>query len=188
MSLLITTGATVTFHSLLDQVLLPSFLEAIIPHYTSLTIQYGNEIQDGINISEKYITQLTTSLAFSQKTTINNTIASTYTYKGFPVVLFAFSKDINSWIKDADCVISHAGTGLMLDTLRLHKPLGVVANTLLMDNHQQQVATQFATLGYCLNANVDEVIDLAVNLKSAKFDLLPQSLTALEEIIYEELI
>ncbi|KIS71068.1 N-acetylglucosaminyldiphosphodolichol N-acetylglucosaminyltransferase catalytic subunit ALG13 [Mycosarcoma maydis] len=65
------------------------------------------------------------------------------TERGIELQLFAFAPDLKSYIQSADLVISHAGSGTILDTLRMRpRPPGlvVVPNTSLMDNHQVELA------------------------------------------------
>ncbi|CAM8922897.1 unnamed protein product [Rhodiola kirilowii] len=60
------------------------------------------------------------------------------------VEYFTFSSSIADHIKSADLVISHAGSGSIFETLRLRKPLIVVVNEDLMDNHQSELAEELA--------------------------------------------
>ena len=48
----------------------------------------------------------------------------------------------------------HTGAGTILDVLRLQKPLIVVPNTALMDNHQVELADALADLGHVKAATV----------------------------------
>ncbi|CAL5033120.1 unnamed protein product [Urochloa decumbens] len=57
---------------------------------------------------------------------------------------FTFSPSIADYIRDASLVISHAGSGSIFETLRLGKPLIVVVNEDLMDNHQSELAKELA--------------------------------------------
>ena len=62
---------------------------------------------------------------------------------------FSYSSNINKYIENVDLIISHAGTGSIIDCLHLNKPLIVIVNK-LMDNHQLEIAQQFTKLNYCI--------------------------------------
>ncbi|XP_031276550.1 UDP-N-acetylglucosamine transferase subunit ALG13 homolog isoform X1 [Pistacia vera] len=57
---------------------------------------------------------------------------------------FTFSSSIANHLSSASLVISHAGSGSIFETLRLSKPLIVVVNEDLMDNHQSELAEELA--------------------------------------------
>ncbi|KAH7865916.1 hypothetical protein Vadar_013075 [Vaccinium darrowii] len=57
---------------------------------------------------------------------------------------FTFSSSIADTLRSASLVISHAGSGSIFETLRLGKPLIVVVNEDLMDNHQSELAEELA--------------------------------------------
>lgn len=57
---------------------------------------------------------------------------------------FTFSSSIAENMKSASLVISHAGSGSIFEALRLGKPLIVVVNEDLMDNHQSELAEELA--------------------------------------------
>ncbi|KAH9749018.1 glyco-tran 28 C domain-containing protein [Citrus sinensis] len=57
---------------------------------------------------------------------------------------FTFSSSIADHLRSASLVISHAGSGSIFETLRHGKPLIVVVNEDLMDNHQSELAEELA--------------------------------------------
>ncbi|CAL5035978.1 unnamed protein product [Urochloa decumbens] len=68
------------------------------------------------------------------------------------VEYFTFSQSITDYIREASLVISHAGSGSIFETLRLGKPLIVVMNEDLMDNHQSELAEELADRKHLLCA------------------------------------
>ncbi|KAL6989656.1 N-acetylglucosaminyldiphosphodolichol N-acetylglucosaminyltransferase [Sarracenia purpurea var. burkii] len=59
---------------------------------------------------------------------------------------FTFSSSIADNLRSASLVISHAGSGSIFETLKLGKPLIVVVNEDLMDNHQSELAEELAEM------------------------------------------
>ncbi len=57
----------------------------------------------------------------------------------------------------ASLIISHAGAGCILEALSLRKPLVVVVNEGLMDNHQAQLAHELEREGHVLCATPDSL-------------------------------
>lgn len=62
---------------------------------------------------------------------------------------YAYKASLEPDIDAADLIISHAGSGSILEALSAHKRLVVVVNQSLMDNHQAQLADKLAQMG-CL--------------------------------------
>ncbi|EKM55600.1 glycosyltransferase family 1 protein [Phanerochaete carnosa HHB-10118-sp] len=84
---------------------------------------------------------------------------------GGAIEVWRFKASLDEEYKQADLVISHAGSGTILDVLRLQKPLIVVPNSTLLDDHQQELATALAGLGHVWAATVPS---------------LPQTITTLD--------
>ena len=64
------------------------------------------------------------------------------------VEYYAYKDSIENDIQNADLVISHAGAGTILQTLEANKPLLVVVNEKLMNNHQVEIAHEMERQGY----------------------------------------
>ncbi|OAY69217.1 UDP-N-acetylglucosamine transferase subunit ALG [Ananas comosus] len=81
---------------------------------------------------------------------------------------FTFSPSIADFLRSASLIISHAGSGSIFETLRLGKPLIVVVNEDLMDNHQSELAEELADQKHLFCARPQtlcEIID-AMDLES----------------------
>lgn len=113
-TIFVTVGATITFDNLVNRILDKIFLnQLIILGVKKIYIQCGKEY--------KY----------------------KYEDNSIEIIIFPFTNDPLSYISQSDLVISHGGTGSILDTLRLDKPLLVVPNISLKDNHQLDIVHAF---------------------------------------------
>uniref|UniRef100_A0A7S1D4U2 UDP-N-acetylglucosamine transferase subunit ALG13 n=1 Tax=Cyclophora tenuis TaxID=216820 RepID=A0A7S1D4U2_CYCTE len=61
---------------------------------------------------------------------------------------YRFQSSLEADMKQADLIISHAGAGTVMEALRMQKRLVVVINTLLMNNHQTELASAMAKRGH----------------------------------------
>lgn len=81
---------------------------------------------------------------------------------------YRFKDSIQDDIRSADLVISHAGAGSCLEALEANKPLLVVVNEDLMDNHQLELAEQLQVDGHLYYCTCDtlentlEVVDFSL--------------------------
>ncbi|PSK39132.1 hypothetical protein C7M61_002445 [Candidozyma pseudohaemuli] len=166
MSILFTTGATVTFHKLVDHVVEPLFvLDLNALGFTKVAIQFGNEVSHSKHVSKQYFSDAMAKTEFMEKLDLQ--ISNEFNDKlvvhlalldlDLNIEVFPFAPCINDYIAGADIVVSHAGTGSILDVLRLGKPLIVVTNQDLMNDHQEEVAAQFEKLGYLYRVNTAEM-------------------------------
>jgi beta-1,4-N-acetylglucosaminyltransferase len=83
---------------------------------------------------------------------------------GISIEIWKFKPSLQEEYERADLVISHAGmphsisvylrwgrytgSGTILDVLRLGKPMIVIPNMTLLDNHQEELASMLANLGH----------------------------------------
>ncbi|XP_061179264.1 UDP-N-acetylglucosamine transferase subunit ALG13 homolog [Saccostrea echinata] len=80
---------------------------------------------------------------------------------GLEVEVYRLKPSISEDINQADLVISHAGAGSCLETLAANKPLLVVINDDLMNNHQLELAYQLNKdkhLFYCTTSTLVETL------------------------------
>ncbi|XP_003467615.1 putative bifunctional UDP-N-acetylglucosamine transferase and deubiquitinase ALG13 isoform X4 [Cavia porcellus] len=66
----------------------------------------------------------------------------------FTLEVYRYKDSLQEDLQRADLVISHAGAGSCLETLEKGKPLVVVINEKLMNNHQLELAKELHKEGY----------------------------------------
>lgn len=200
-SILVTTGATVTFTELLDCILGPLFLEELVRlGVIGVFIQYGNEHDKrGQIISKQVFTRLWEQHKVEERFHLcKDDNSDIMEYNGdMNIVAFPFARNLSDYINKVDLVISHAGTGSILDVLRMNKNLVVVLNDKLMHNHQREIALAFESKGYILASSSTEVQTkpekLVAQVKALLFNdtkLLPLSLPPpqlFNDVINEEM-
>lgn len=201
MSIFFTTGATVTFEPLVEHVTRPDFLSAL-HHlgFSNIVIQYGNHIDKGKNLSKQFFSKCLSDNQTVEKLNLdltnetNDKSVTTFSNGSLSILAFAFSAEVSRFISKADIVVSHAGTGSIMDSLRLGKPLVVVTNEKLMDNHQEEVAAQFEQEGHLYKVltadlekrKLEELLE-KFQKKELEFRVLPDPPTGIvESIIAEE--
>lgn len=80
-------------------------------------------------------------------------------FKDINVQQFDLKTSIEQDIKYADLVISHAGAGTCIDVLGKNKPLLVVVNDTLMNNHQIELAEQLHKDGYLIYCFLSSLVE-----------------------------
>lgn len=84
-----------------------------------------------------------------------------HTEYGITAECYDYKPNILDDIKASDLIISHAGAGSCTEVLAEAKPLIVVVNENLMDNHQTELAQQLCTDGhllYCRPSTLTEML------------------------------
>ncbi|XP_029411885.1 putative bifunctional UDP-N-acetylglucosamine transferase and deubiquitinase ALG13 isoform X4 [Nannospalax galili] len=71
-----------------------------------------------------------------------------FSTESFTLDVYRYKESLKEDLQQADLVISHAGAGSCLETLEKGKPLVVVVNEKLMNNHQLELAKQLYKEGY----------------------------------------
>ncbi|KAG6821066.1 hypothetical protein H0H93_007225 [Arthromyces matolae] len=143
----VTVGST-QFDALVQATLSPTVLSTLRrKDYTRLIVQCGNS-----NF------ELASAISEGQKLVIER--------EGVDIELWKFKSTLQDVYEKADLIISHAGSGTILDVLRLGKPLLTVVNTTLLDNHQQELASALARLGHLQYSDVHHHSDLAATIET----------------------
>ncbi|EPS45171.1 hypothetical protein H072_829 [Dactylellina haptotyla CBS 200.50] len=133
----ITVGTT-NFDSLITAVLQPAVVDLLQSQgYTTLRVQYGQ----GVELYQSlYTAELEGVLA-----------KSSMSIGGYA---YASGDEITNEIKTSELIISHAGSGTILEALRYQKRIIVVPNESLMDNHQKELANEMAKLNYVIKGSL----------------------------------
>jgi beta-1,4-N-acetylglucosaminyltransferase len=158
MKLFVTVGTT-RFDDLVEQINSKEFLNtAILIGITRITLQHGN--------SPSFIIR----------------------QKDVQLETLSFTDDPHQFIREADIVIGHCGSGTSLDVLRgpiCHPKVNekgpiliLVPNETLMDNHQSELAHELEALGCAHVCTVTELPNLLLELFAQKSS---KTLSALPE-------
>ncbi|CUS20713.1 LAQU0S01e12948g1_1 [Lachancea quebecensis] len=155
-TVVVTCGATVPFPELIAALLDKQVLDTLLRmQYTKLIVQYGR----GFTSEFKQLLDCVGARLEASTNGKTPTLAAGVEvqvrahFQALEICGFEFTGAIHQLLRDeADLVISHAGTGSIVDALRLGKRLLVVANTSLMDNHQLQIALKFESRGHLQSA------------------------------------
>ena len=139
---LITVGTT-NFDSLIRHLDQPAIAQRLLAHlhslhFTHITIQLGG--------THTYNPATLHAVAGSFR-------------PPFTITTFTLSPSLLPTLTSSAFVISHAGAGSILETMRLQLPLLVVVNEQLMHNHQREVADELAARRHVWVTTVDSVMD-----------------------------
>ncbi|EEH20753.1 hypothetical protein PABG_02984 [Paracoccidioides brasiliensis Pb03] len=159
----VTVGATAPFNALVSEVLGEPFLKALKDNdYTDLLIQYG-QLREAVIQEFKLQSEATTKEKYGL-----NVTGFDFNLAGLKNEMLAVKADAKA-NKVEGLVISHAGSGTILEVLRLGIPLMVVPNPQLLHNHQDELAKQLAASGYVIHGklgNLAQVLGEAEGFRS----------------------
>jgi beta-1,4-N-acetylglucosaminyltransferase len=120
----VTVGTTL-FEGLVDAVTTEAAIQWMLSKgYTHLVIQYGRGRMPSIG-SDDGVPHAGSML----------------------VTCYDYKPSLEPDMKDADLIISHAGAGTVMECVRLKRRMVVVINTILMDNHQTELADAMGERG-----------------------------------------
>ncbi|KAF3932027.1 hypothetical protein ABW20_dc0104092 [Dactylellina cionopaga] len=146
------TVGTTSFDQLITAVLKPPVISLLQSQgYTSIRVQYGPAVE---LYQSCYTSDLENTLAKSEM--------------GISGFAYADGEQITEEIKTAELIISHAGSGTILESLRYQKRIIVIPNGSLMDNHQAELADEMARQKYVIRSDL-EALNAAIT-RSRTFD------------------
>ncbi|KAK6530927.1 N-acetylglucosaminyldiphosphodolichol N-acetylglucosaminyltransferase catalytic subunit alg13 [Arthrobotrys megalospora] len=157
-SVFVTVGTT-AFDALVKALLVPAVIIQLNRFgYTEINVQYGK----GKDVYEAAFTPEFKKLAAEL-----GTIISGFEYEE--------SDKITELIREADLIISHAGSGTILDALRYQRAIIVVPNESLMDNHQAELANEMSKQKYVIRGKLDQFTNDIAVAQTFKFRHFPRS-------------
>ncbi|KAF8610521.1 glycosyltransferase 28 [Ceratobasidium sp. AG-I] len=156
----VTVGST-KFDELASAVLSPPVLDSLHSRgFSRLVLQCGN--------------------SFVQEFVKGPSQASEWSWtdreRNIEISIWKFKPDLGEHFQRADLVISHAGSGTILEVLRFPKPLIVVPNETLLDNHQVELAKALGDLSHLFSSSASglaktiETYDPATIVDFPQFD------------------
>lgn len=97
-----------------------------------------------------------------------------------PLQVFDFAPNLDRYMQEASLVISHGGAGTIMEALTLRKPLIVVVNDALMDNHQTELAEALEARNYLIGTTPQGLLETLQRSSGRihRFDAYPQADTA----------
>lgn len=104
-------------------------------------------------------------------------VKSNFIAKGIQFQVYDFKPFILEDMKWADLIISHAGAGTTIEALDLHKPLIVVPNRNLMDDHQLELAGKLAEGNHAVLTSIKTFHEDMKDIKKTWFKPLPEKRT-----------
>ncbi|EAU88251.1 glycosyltransferase 28 [Coprinopsis cinerea okayama7 len=154
MRVFVTVGST-KFDALVQKVLTDEVLSALKKRgYSEIVVQCGNSFfagHDSVGDVEHVV----------QRGSVT-------------VTIWKFKPSLEEEYEKADLVISHAGSGTILDVLRRGKPMIVVPNPTLLHNHQQELADALADQGHLKASNVHGLAQAIEEFETSALVPFPQ--------------
>ncbi|KAL1944500.1 hypothetical protein VTO73DRAFT_2930 [Trametes versicolor] len=170
MHVFLTVGST-RFDALVQAALDQPVLDALRAQgYRSLDVQCGNSDFDTAQLQQ---------LADDHWRRTDHTL---------DINVWRFKPSLKQDYERADLIISHAGSGTIIDVLRLGKPLIVVPNPTLLDNHQEELSDALAGLGHLRSSTVVDLPRAIATLDTTELVPFPQfNGSRFREILDEEM-
>ncbi|KAF8630228.1 hypothetical protein AX15_003051 [Amanita polypyramis BW_CC] len=155
MSVLVTVGST-AFDALIQTVTSDVFLDVLRNKgFSRLIVQRGSSTVSGEGIGS------------------NGNFHSSRLH-GIDIELWKYKPSLRAEMEKADIIISHAGSGTILEALRLRKALIVVPNSTLLDDHQQELAQALEAEGHLKSTSVSDLAKSVAAFKAEGMSCFPQ--------------
>jgi UDP-N-acetylglucosamine transferase subunit ALG13 len=161
-TLFVTVGST-KFEKLINKILQKDILNLLKSFdFKKIIMQVGAGVHEDDQLFD-----------FKEKnsfSTSNNEVVKFFK-ENVEISAYRYKSSIKEDMQKADIVISHAGSGSVLESLEANKKLIVVVNDALMDNHQLELAEKMFDEGYLLYTNCDGLADKIELINNDEFKL-----------------
>ncbi|RYP90702.1 hypothetical protein DL770_003167 [Monosporascus sp. CRB-9-2] len=184
----VTVGATAGFRPLLAEVLSEAFVARLVAlGYTRLVIQCGPDVDfveahfprddgeeeegAGLELGEKEKQEGDEDEQQKQQRERRRDFVRR-------IAVFTYTSEMTKWMRlagpgtDEDggrrgcgVIISHAGSGSIMDALRVNARLIAVPNPALMDNHQEELAEEMERQGYVVWGKLGSLADAVEHIE-----------------------
>ncbi|KAI0108307.1 glycosyltransferase family 1 protein [Daldinia grandis] len=151
----VTIGASASFQPLIEEVLSEAFLAKLRSlGFTHLTLQCGPDYDFFLSAEPD---------AEPSPDDPNDLLVSGFTYhddiRQF-MELTTVGYVTSALKRDRGLIITHAGSGSILEALDFDSALIAVANPTLMDNHQSEIAEEMDSQGHLIQGKIGSLVDI----------------------------
>ncbi|CAK7263536.1 N-acetylglucosaminyldiphosphodolichol N-acetylglucosaminyltransferase catalytic subunit alg13 [Sporothrix epigloea] len=180
----VTVGATASFIKLLREVLAPQFLDCLAAKgFRELIVQTGPDHERALQ-----------QVASLGELAADRTVAVDVELPRWPVIdVVPYTTDMLSLMlpcrgeakrRQPGAMISHAGSGSILDAVRCDVPLIVVANPDLLGNHQVELAEAVHDAGWAIHGELGHLTDALAELQMCQAQVQAESLPPYREPLF----
>jgi len=93
---------------------------------------------------------------------------------GLSIDVWNFKPSLKEEFRTSDLIISHAGSGSILDALRLRKPLIVIPNPTLLHNHQSELAEALEQRRHLKSSTLSDLASTIAQFDAASIVPFPE--------------
>ncbi|CAK7214021.1 N-acetylglucosaminyldiphosphodolichol N-acetylglucosaminyltransferase catalytic subunit alg13 [Sporothrix bragantina] len=187
----VTVGATASFIKLLREVLAPHFLDCLAARgFRELVVQTGPDHEWALE-QVASMGELTSFLATAKDTEMPAKTDAKRESPRWPVIeVVSYTTDLPSLMLPCrgearkrlpGAMISHAGSGSILDAVRCDVPLIVVANPDLLGNHQAELAEAVHDAGWAIHGELGHLEDALAELQTREAEAQAEGLPPYQE-------
>lgn len=165
------TVGTTRFDALVSAILSPDFAAACQKHSVSrVRVQVGSSaLPVGVDVPDA---------GKETRWSISPPGLSPVTFE-----FFTLRPSLAEDIAGASFIVSHAGAGSIFEALRAEKPLIVVVNDALADNHQTELADAMSKRGYCKSCTPTSLASSLADASFTRRERLPSAAPGLAAFV-----